>query len=495
MNIFRSFSYTIFLLAALFLATGPVSALDYSVSGDYSCLTDDSNLRWNAMISGGNVVWVEKFGTGQAVYLYNISKKEKNLITFSRYSEYFPFISDEKIVWSEKFDYNTPSQAVLYNILTGKYRYLDFYPANQGSAAVSGDYVVWLDGRYYGFSNIFLKDTKTGSAVLFRESKTGDKKSPVISGDYVYWVEKGFLNKKPVSGGEISVIAEGVPGGFSVSDGRIVWEQYSGDYYSVMMYDERDGSIISVAEGDFDNRHPSVSGNIVIYENYKNKNSEVYLYDISTKTTASVYPGTGSQINPGISGRRIIWTEENPGKYNLILFDILPGAKPKAEFSANNFDSRDGLPPLVIHFSGSSMITPGSMTSYVWDFGDGERSFEGSPVHTYKSPGIYNVSLLVSNDFGEDLVVRDNYVTVGELPHADFTFEETSGVAPYVTRFHDISTGDIDERLWNFGDGTGSVLRNPYHLFEKPGMYTVNLTVTNRYGSMTETKEDLIYVA
>jgi len=168
MRKFLSHHYTISLLTAFFLVVCPVYALDYSVSGDYSYLTDDSDIRWNAGISEGNVVWVEEFGTGQAIYLYNITERGKNLLIFSRYSAYSPAISENKIVWSEKPDYNTPSQVVSYDILKKRYDYVDIYPANQGEAYASGEYVVWLDGRYYGFSNIFLKNTETKELVLFR---------------------------------------------------------------------------------------------------------------------------------------------------------------------------------------------------------------------------------------------------------------------------------------------------------------------------------------
>jgi len=39
-------------------------------------------------------------------------------------------------------------------------------------------------------------------------------------------------------------------------------------------------------------------------------------------------------------------------------------------------------------------------TSYLWDFGDGQTSTDFEPEHIYDEPGIYDVSLIVSNDCG-----------------------------------------------------------------------------------------------
>ncbi|MBN2733397.1 MAG: PKD domain-containing protein [Methanomicrobiaceae archaeon] len=487
-------AYLIVLFVAAALLASPVCAHDYYVSGYPEYLTEDSVLRWNTQICGENIVWVEKFGTGQAVCLYNLKDKKTNILSLSGYSDFIPAVSEDTVVWGERMNPDLPYQIVSYNISNGEYSYIDSYPANQGFADVSGDYVVWLDGRYYGFANIFLKDAKTNQVSLFRESKTGDKKSPRISGDNVYWVEKGVLYKKPVSGGEISVIAEGLSDGFSVSDNRAVWEKYDCGHYSVVLYCEDDGSTTVISGGDSDSRHPDISGDIVVYEDYTNKNPDISLYDLSTKVTSSVFSGKGNQISPKVSGDRIIWIEYGLGASKLVLFEIKSGVMPESDFSAGYSDIRDGLAPLTLHFSTSSLITPGRTNSFFWDFGDGDFSSEESPEHIYTEPGIYNVSLTVSNDFGECVVIKENYVKVGELPVVDFTSQGRGGIVPYTTRFYEISSGDVDERLWDFGDGTGSVIKNPYHIFTDAGTYNVTLTVTNRYGSVTAAKENMITV-
>lgn len=51
--------------------------------------------------------------------------------------------------------------------------------------------------------------------------------------------------------------------------------------------------------------------------------------------------------------------------------------------------------------------------NYFWDFGDGETSVEHSPVHSYSRPGIYNISLKVTDDKGyTSSLTRNEYINV-----------------------------------------------------------------------------------
>jgi len=51
--------------------------------------------------------------------------------------------------------------------------------------------------------------------------------------------------------------------------------------------------------------------------------------------------------------------------------------------------------------------------TYEWDFGDGNTSTEASPSYTYRSDGIFNVSLKVTDDRGNtDIRERNSYIEV-----------------------------------------------------------------------------------
>jgi PKD repeat protein len=58
-----------------------------------------------------------------------------------------------------------------------------------------------------------------------------------------------------------------------------------------------------------------------------------------------------------------------------------------------------------------------SITSYIWDFGDGTTSAEQNPLHHYNGSGTYSVSLYVSNQNGTENYTVFNAVTV-DMPDA-----------------------------------------------------------------------------
>lgn len=77
---------------------------------------------------------------------------------------------------------------------------------------------------------------------------------------------------------------------------------------------------------------------------------------------------------------------------------------------------------------------------------------------------------------------------------ADFTGSPLSVTAPAAVTFTDASTGTVDSRLWDFGDGTTSTATSPVHTYSAPGTYTVTLTATGPLGSNTKTRTAYVSV-
>ncbi|MEQ8200944.1 MAG: PKD domain-containing protein [Syntrophomonadaceae bacterium] len=83
-------------------------------------------------------------------------------------------------------------------------------------------------------------------------------------------------------------------------------------------------------------------------------------------------------------------------------------------------------------------------------------------------------------------------------PTAAFSAAPTSGTAPLTVNFTDASTGTTPlSWAWDFdNDGTpDSTAKNPSHIYDTAGTYTVKLTVTNDVGSDEEIKTDYITVS
>ena len=83
----------------------------------------------------------------------------------------------------------------------------------------------------------------------------------------------------------------------------------------------------------------------------------------------------------------------------------------------------------------------------------------------------------------------------GADPIADFSATPLSGDAPLTVSFSDASMGTaLSTWVWDFGDGGSSSQQNPSHIYNTPGTYTVNLTVTGSAGTDVEQKAGLIQV-
>jgi PKD repeat protein len=138
----------------------------------------------------------------------------------------------------------------------------------------------------------------------------------------------------------------------------------------------------------------------------------------------------------------------------------------------------------------------GGITTWLWDFGDGETSTERNPAHTYNNPGTYTVTLKVIGPGGWDTITKQNYIvlTLPSVPVANFIGKPRIGDGPLMVQFTDNSSGHIESRLWNFGDGTNSTEQNPTHTYmhRNIGNFTVSLTVTGIGGTDTETKTNYI---
>ncbi|MES2923611.1 MAG: discoidin domain-containing protein [Verrucomicrobiota bacterium] len=82
----------------------------------------------------------------------------------------------------------------------------------------------------------------------------------------------------------------------------------------------------------------------------------------------------------------------------------------------------------------------------------------------------------------------------GTQPVANFTATPATGQSPLQVTFTDTSTApssSIASRAWSFGDGTTSTLANPVKAYAQPGIYSVELTVTNAQG-LAHTKTSTI---
>ncbi len=114
----------------------------------------------------------------------------------------------------------------------------------------------------------------------------------------------------------------------------------------------------------------------------------------------------------GATGLVVLASHEDLGHY-VHQYDRLGGRQPLPPVARFFADPHGEYAPLEVQFHNASLGLP---TSWSWDFGDGATSTARKPRHTYAAPGLYTVSLEVSNALGSDVETRTNLIEVSEVP-------------------------------------------------------------------------------
>ncbi|MEP5376032.1 MAG: PKD domain-containing protein [Hyphomicrobiales bacterium] len=147
-----------------------------------------------------------------------------------------------------------------------------------------------------------------------------------------------------------------------------------------------------------------------------------------------------------------------------------------------------GEAPLEVSFDGSSSSDDVGIEIYSWNFEDSNGSSEENPSYTFTEPGMYEVTLTVTDGLGlTDVATVDIEVSdpANEFPVAVATADPTEGNAPLPVIFdasNSTDDGDIVGYFWDFKDGTTSEEIRPVTTFNVSGTYTVELMVTDNEG-------------
>ena len=139
--------------------------------------------------------------------------------------------------------------------------------------------------------------------------------------------------------------------------------------------------------------------------------------------------------------------------------------------------------------------TTGGIPDYTYLWSSGEVSGVNGEIMTATQNG--TVTLTVTDSIG----CVDNYSFNVDLPEiGEVNFDQTSvGFINFgfysilePIQFINLTGGDYQVIIWDFGDGNFSNQENPTHTYTTPGTYTVTLTVTYPFGCTYTYSSDII---
>jgi len=157
------------------------------------------------------------------------------------------------------------------------------------------------------------------------------------------------------------------------------------------------------------------------------------------------------------------------------------GSIPNANFSLNDICLGES-----ITFQNSS--SPGGL-NFNWDFGDniGTSSLT-NPTHSYLTSDTFDIELITITSSGcSDTILKN--IIVSPLPYANFNYSPVcyGSNTLFYDSSHINSPDSIISYLWDFGDGTNSIVQDPVKLFLNDGTYNVELSVVSNNSCSNDT--------
>jgi PKD repeat protein len=212
----------------------------------------------------------------------------------------------------------------------------------------------------------------------------------------------------------------------------------------------------------------------------------------------------------GATGRTVSHIYQQPGHYTIRLTVVAQNGLRSSAYLPVRVDSN--LTPLApvarikapgvaevgeqMVFDAGDSTTYSDIVSYVWEFGDGSTANGLTVPHIYEAPGIYNVILTLTDEFGQ-LNSANKQIQIVAAPEPEATpipviNAPAQAVVSEAVNFDGsatISAAPIDDEafVWEFGDEATATGPAVTHVYEAPGNYQVVLTVTDQNNQSNST--------
>ncbi|GAA5220336.1 hypothetical protein GCM10025777_09660 [Membranihabitans marinus] len=204
-----------------------------------------------------------------------------------------------------------------------------------------------------------------------------------------------------------------------------------------------------------------------------NGNEEVY----NSKDVDVTFPALGNY-----TGQLIVNEGTECSDSTDIVISVLPNIEASFDFFYDTCVAGD-----VTFNNFSFSDADGGITSYQWDFGDGSQSTLKDVKHLFQSPGLKEVSLLVT-DKNQCMATMVQTLSYYPIPPLDaFPMNTEIACLPAGVVFDNLPppiNGEYDIS-WDFGDGEMGTGYQPYHIYEGQGVYDVGVDIISPIGCST----------
>ena len=287
-NCLRTVGLSVAAIVFLSIAT-PAFAMFYPLAAGQHRLPTSSTSH-DPVISGTNVVYVDRRGGVDGIYLYNIAtSRERRLVTIDSSDSQPLAISGTRIVYADERNGNP--DIYCYDLSTGLEKRLTTDTSSQVWPHISGTNVVyssWQDTSASG-PDIYCYDLLTGLERRLTTSTTGGfggAWNPAISGMKVVYMDNG-------------------------------------DGMAVHCYDLTSGRDTRLTATTGDRMAPDISGTRVVYTSTDNTSRNLYCYSLSTKHETRLTTNKSYKSDPAISGTNVVyWDDRNSPRGDIYCYSL-----------------------------------------------------------------------------------------------------------------------------------------------------------------------------
>lgn len=280
-------------------------------------ITSDPADQWSPRISGDRIVWADGRNGASDIYLHDLSTREEHRLTIDPAQQTSPAIWGDRVVWQSFGDPVAGSDIYLHDLSTGQERRLTSDPGSETSPTISDRWVAWnaYGGNPYSVIHVYDMATGRHHQIPADADPGSGQFLPILGGDRIVWHNVVRFHTDP----------------------------YLYDLGPDGVYGTSDCNPSGWCEGKFlltrepsDQLRPSISEDRIVWQDYRHDvlTSEIYLYDLGSDGIL----GTGDcdprgrcegeyritadparQTAAAISGERLVWEDQRNGNWDIYM--------------------------------------------------------------------------------------------------------------------------------------------------------------------------------